>query len=80
MMKKVRLSEEAYNNLKKRLTEEVDPFYDVRTAFEDFKAAFDQCAVETSEYSENGKALHPFLKEIGQNINFDAIESILYGK
>jgi len=66
--------------LKKRLTEEVDPFYDVRTSFEDFKAAFDQCVVETSNYSENGRTLHPFLEAIEQNVNFDAIESILYNK
>lgn len=79
-MKKIKLTEESYNNLKKRLTEQADPFYDVRTAFEDFKAAFDQCVVETSNYDENGRKLHPFLEAIGQNINFDAIESILYGK
>ena len=79
-MKKVKLSEQSYNNLKKRICEMSDPFYDVRTCFEDFKAAFDQCVVETSEYSENGKKLHPFLEAIGKNINFDAIEDILYGK
>ena len=79
-MKKVKLSEESYNNLKRILTEEVDPFYDVRTTFEDFKAAFDQCAVETSDYNENGRTLHPFLEAIGNNIKFDAIESILYDK
>ena len=79
-MKKVNLSEESYNNLKKLLTESADPFYDVRTAFEDFKAAFDQCVIETSEYYENGKKLHPLLEAIKQNINFDAIETILYSK
>lgn len=79
-MKKIKLTEESYNNLKKKLTEEVDPFYDVRTTFEDFKAAFDQCAVATSDYNDNGRTLHPFLEAIGQNINFDAIESILYNK
>lgn len=80
-MKKIKLNESSYQKLKRRLLdEEIDPFYDVRTTFEDFKAAFDQCAVETSDYEEDGRTLHPFLEAIKQNIDFDAIESILYGK
>ena len=79
-MKTVNLKEESYEMLKKRLNEEIDPFYDVRTTFEDFKAAFDQCVVETSDYEEEGRTLHPFLEAISKNINFDAIEDILYSK
>lgn len=80
-MKKIKLNESSYQKLKRRLLdEEIDPFYDVRTTFEDFKAAFDQCAVETSDYEEEGRTLHPFLEAISKNINFDAIEDILYSK
>ena len=79
-MKTINLKEESYEMLKKRLNEEVDPFYDVRITFEDFKAAFDQCVVETTDYEEDGRTLHPFLEAIKQNINFDAIENILYNK
>ena len=80
-MKKIKLNESSYQKLKRRLLDEgIDPFYDVRTTFEDFKAAFDQCAVETSDYEEEGRTLHPFLEAISKNINFDAIEDILYSK
>ena len=79
-MKTINLNESGYLKLKKRIDEETDPFYDIRTTFEDFKAAFDQCAVETSDYEEEGRTLHPFLEAISKNINFDAIEDILNKK
>lgn len=79
-MKRINLNESGYQKLKRRLDEEIDPFYDVRTTFEDFKSAFDQCAVETSDYDENGRTLHPFLEAIKNNIDFDAIEDIFYSR
>lgn len=80
-MKQVKLTEEAYNRLRDRLmNEEIDPFYDVKTTFEDFYAAFKNAVVETSKYDEEGnKTYHPFLSQIKDNIDFNAIESILYG-
>lgn len=78
-MKKINLSEESYIKLKKKLNEEVDPFYDVRTSFEDFKAAFDQCVVEVSLHNGNRERTLPTLLEvIRENVNFDAIEDALY--
>ena len=79
-MKQIKLTENAYNKLREKiLKEESDPLYDVRTAFEDFYAAFKNAVIETSNYDDEGnKDYHPLLSQIKDNINFDAIEDILY--
>lgn len=64
-MKKIRLSEEAYDRLQHKLNEDEITGYDIATSFEDFYAM-----IKMAEPS-------PFIEELKRVIDFDGAETVV---
>ena len=64
-MKKIRLSEEAYDRLQHKLNEDEITGYDIATSFEDFYSM-----IKMAEPS-------PFIEELKRVIDFDGAETVV---